>query len=315
MAAWEPRQGENLLSRGPVEFASGMATPVSGKRWFRDTERRDIQHELTGWPDGPTYVVRSRADQNARRTARGVGVVSHGLVAFAAGVLGAVGTPFGSPKLRGKSEDPENEVDDFPVMWAQADGLARTLPWQLDPARRPANIRTHLILTDVRLVVVGFPDDDTSRDELLWEVDRLALAQVQQKRFSEGRLDFTITFTDGSWCRLHSYEQNCVFRLILHTGIPSEFIPPDQLTPRQRQAIDGFLEKCEPAKGDSPAGAACPYHVVTRLPSGNLNFEACSEIAHPVYGTRRRRSHVFGPQGEPVKYDPADFDWFGDDSR
>ncbi|MEO3766322.1 hypothetical protein [Streptomyces sp. B8F3] len=312
MAFWEPRQGETLLSRGAMEFATGRATRVSRKRWFRDTERRDIQHELPGWPEGPTYTVRSRAARNVRSSARKAGVVSHTLVVVAASALGALGSPFGEPRIRGKSEDPENEVDDFPVMWAQEGGIARTLPWQLDPARRPANYRTHLIITDVRLVVVGFPDDDTSRDERLWEADRSVIAQVEQKRFSEGQRDFVITFTDGSWCRLHSYDQSCVYGLILHIGIPSEFIPPDQLTPRQCQGIEDFLEKVAPSEGGS---ATYPYRVVTRLPSGNFLFEAWSEPAHPVYGTRRRRTQVFGPEGEPAKFRRDDFDWFGDGSR
>ncbi|WP_407560213.1 hypothetical protein [Streptomyces sp. 184] len=312
MAAWQPRQGETLLSRGAVEFATGMAAPVSGMRWFRDTERRDIQQELPGWPEGPTYVVRSRADQTTRRAARGVGVVTHSLVVLAAGVLGAVGSPFGSPNVRGKSEDPKNEVDDFPAMWGQPGGIARDLPWQLDPARRPANLRTHIIVTDVRLVVVGFPDDDPSRDELLWEADRSVVAQVARKKFSEGKRDFTITFTDGSWCRLHSYDSDCVNRLILHTGVPSEFVPMDRLTPGERQAVDDFLAKVAPAEGDSGvAGSAYPYRTVTRMPSGNLYFETWSEIVDPVKGISAGPGSWFGPDGEPGKLKPGDTDWIG----
>jgi len=126
MAAWELRRGETLLSRGPVEFATGVAAPVSGMRRFRDPERRDIQHELPGWPEGPAHALRSRADRNARSTARRAGVVSHSLVALTAGILGAVGSPFGEPRIRGKSEDPQNEVDDFPVMWFHPLPIAAT---------------------------------------------------------------------------------------------------------------------------------------------------------------------------------------------
>ncbi|WBB64202.1 hypothetical protein O7599_17555 [Streptomyces sp. WMMC500] len=304
MAAWEPRTGETLLSRGAAEFATGMAAPVSGKRWFRDTERRDIQHELLGWPEGPTYTVRSRADQSTRRTARGVGVVSHAVVAFAAGALGAVGTPFGAPESRGKSEDPENEVDDFPVVWGQAGAIARTLPWQLDPARRPGNYRSHAIVTDVRLVVVGFPDDDTSRDELLWEADRSVIAQVERKKFSTGQRNFTIAFTDGSWCRLHSYDDDAVNSFLRH--LSSDFLPLDQLTPAQRNAIDAYLEM----RAGSNRGSGYPYRIVTRRPSGNILFEAWSEPADPIGGncSDGYTMHLIGPEGEHPTLQPGDLD-------
>lgn len=309
MAAWEPRPGETLLSRGPVEFATGMAAPVSGMRWFRDTERRDIQHELPGWPEGPRYEVRSRADRNLRNTVRRTGVLSHTLVVLTAGILGAVGSPFGEPRVRGKSENPANEVDDFPVIWAQDGGTARTLPWQLDPARRPANFRTHLIITDLRLVVVGFPDDDTSRDQLLWEADRSVIDQAERKKFSHSQQNFTITFTDTSWCRLTSYHTDSVTRFVRHLDSSLSILPPDQLTPPQRNAIDAYLGMLAHSPRSSDSGfSAFRYGIVTRRPSGNLLFEAWSESAHPVYGTSGHTSRLIDPKGGHPKLQPRDLD-------
>ncbi|MFD5158391.1 hypothetical protein ACFWMJ_10010 [Streptomyces hawaiiensis] len=41
----------------------------------------------------------------------------------------------------GKPEERDNEIDDFPVMWAAPGTLARTAPWQLDPDRRPKGLQ------------------------------------------------------------------------------------------------------------------------------------------------------------------------------
>ncbi|WP_052770377.1 hypothetical protein [Streptomyces sp. CNQ-509] len=307
MAVWEPRRGETLLSRGPVEFATGMAAPVSGMRWFRDTERRDIQHELPGWPEGPTYTVRSRADRNVRSTARKAGVFGHTLVVLAASALGALGSPFGEPRIRGKSEDPENEVDDFPVIWAQQGGIARTLPWQLDPARRPAKYRTHLIITDVRLVVVGFPDDDPSRDESLCEMDRPFIARAERKKFSQGHRNITITFTDDSWCRLHSYSENALGRILRH--LSSTLVPLDQLTSPQRNAIHAYLAaRAESDRKSGGSGRLNPYGIVTRRPSGNLLFETWSEPAEPVNGIAGYGIHLMSPEGGHPTLQPGDLD-------
>lgn len=59
MTIWQPEPGETLLGRAPMTFATGAAMRVKGMRWFRDTERNDIQGELPGWPEGPVYTTRS----------------------------------------------------------------------------------------------------------------------------------------------------------------------------------------------------------------------------------------------------------------
>ena len=59
MNIWQTEPGEMLLGRAPVTFATGAAMRVRGMRWFRDTERNDIQNELPGWPEGPSFTARS----------------------------------------------------------------------------------------------------------------------------------------------------------------------------------------------------------------------------------------------------------------
>lgn len=100
-----------------------------------------------------------------------VGVAVMAVLSSAGGnVSGSAGPDSG----KDTPDDRENEVEDFPVMWAAPGTLARTLPWQLDPARSDEKrYRTHAIVTDRRLVVVGLPyhkkDSKIIEDEVLWE--------------------------------------------------------------------------------------------------------------------------------------------------
>jgi hypothetical protein len=200
MQRWKPDPGERVVARAPVSFATGAATRVAGKRWFRDPDRRDVQSRLEGWPERPPDRIRSKAHAGARIAG---GVVLAVLVVAVAAALG--GTGVGNVDTLGSSDDPENEVEDFPVMWAAPGTLARTLPWELDPARRPDTDRTHAVVTDRRLLVIGSLDDPRDPwEEVLWETDLGHLASVERKAFSRGERDFQIVFVDGSWCRLTS---------------------------------------------------------------------------------------------------------------
>ncbi|MEW2300599.1 hypothetical protein AB0958_11580 [Streptomyces sp. NPDC006655] len=205
--SWQPPEGENLVARAPVSFATGAAHRVRGRRWFRDTERRDMQVELPGWPEGPTYRLRSWTGPVVRAVlgvAFLLGVLA--LAVVSGGNVPSGSGPGGSGSL-GSSEDPENEERDFPVLWAAPGTIARTLPWELDPARRPDTEVTHLVLTDRRLLVLGgLQDPREPWEEVLWETDLSTLAVVERRPFSIGGRDFRITFTDGSWCRLTSLE-------------------------------------------------------------------------------------------------------------
>ncbi|WP_344289337.1 hypothetical protein [Streptomyces synnematoformans] len=164
-----------------------------------------------------------------------------------------------------------------------------------------------MVITDVRLVVVGFSDDDTSRDEPLWEVDQSVVAQVERKKFSKGERNFRITFTDGSWCRFHSYSESAVNRILRH--LSSTFLPLDQLTPAQQNAISIYLAECSSSEQESGgSGSVYPYGIVTRRPSGNLLFEAWSDPAHSVNGLDGCTMHLISPEGGPPNLQPGDLD-------
>ncbi|MFF4347714.1 hypothetical protein [Streptomyces sp. NPDC001530] len=274
MAIWQPEPDETLLTRALVTFATGAATPVRGMRWFRDTERNDIQGDLPGWPEGPTYTARSTGGSLVRNIGKGgamaVGVAIMAVLSSAGGnVSGTSGPDSGSDK----PDDPADEVHDFPVMWAAPGTIARNLPWQLDPARSPEkHYRTHAIVTDRRLVVVGFPyskkNDELIDDEVLWEIPRSQISRVEPKPFKEGN-DVKVVFSDGSWCRLRALTREKFTRYLLH---PLDLIPLEALTPAQRNTVANFVaESAAPDTGNP---------VVSRHPCGHyrIAFLAGSQV-------------------------------------
>lgn len=284
--SWRPEPGETLLARVPVEFATGAATPVSGMRWFRDHERRDIQGVLPGWPDGPVYAARSQASRIAR------GGLKAGLAIALIGIVGALGgSGVGDVSTLGRSDDPADEVEDFPVLWAPPGTLARTLPWQLDPERRPDTDRTHAIVTDRRLVFVGLLDDtETIWDDVLWEAPRSAVRHVEPRDFCAGGNDLKVVFADGSWCRLSSRWRD---EFVDHLGKLPEIVRLESLTTAQRMTVMTF------AAAHSAAGTP----LVTRRPGGDLRIEIrSSDRVSPAYGLcEGLRDMVMGPGGEEIK--------------
>ncbi|MDW4908883.1 hypothetical protein RB628_26950 [Streptomyces sp. ADMS] len=268
MNIWQPEPGETLLARALVTFATGAAARVSGMRWFRDTERNDIQHELPGWPEGPVYTARSTGGVVGRNTVKGTAIaLGVAVLAVLSGGGGSLGSDTYSPHKSGSDtpDDRNNEVLDFPVMWAAPGTIARTLPWQLDPARSPEkHYRTHAIVTDRRLVIVGFPyskkNDKLIEDEVLWEIPLAQIRQVTPRRFKDGT-DAEIVFSDGSWCRLGAITRENFTRYLL----PHELIPLDALTPGQRSTVEKFV-----AESNVP-NAAPP--VVSLHPCGHYRVE------------------------------------------
>ncbi|MFF3380131.1 hypothetical protein ACFYXF_45145 [Streptomyces sp. NPDC002680] len=270
MDIWQPEPGETLLTRALVTFATGAATRVNGMRWFRDTERNDIQHELSGWPEGPVYTARSTGDVAGRNTVKGTAVALGLGVLAALSFGGANVTSGGSGETYMKSgsdtpDDRDNEVLDFPVMWAAPGTIARTLPWQLDPARSSEkHYRTHAIVTDRRLVIVGFPyskkNDKLIEDEVLWQIPLDQIHRVTPRHFKDGT-DAEIVFGDGSWCRLRSPVREKFTRYLL----PHELIRLDALAPGQRHTVEKFI-----AESDAP-DAAPP--VVSLHPCGHYRVE------------------------------------------
>ncbi|MEU0893276.1 hypothetical protein [Streptomyces massasporeus] len=134
-------------------------------------------------------------------------------------VADALGSPTSSDK-RGKLEERENEVDDFPVIWAGVGQTARTLPWQLDPSRRDWRTVTELELDgpDGRVRIASYEDTAQGNrflswgggmktpgsETVLWSVPREEIVGAELKRFSMAESDFRLSFRHGSWTRLTS---------------------------------------------------------------------------------------------------------------
>ncbi|MFI1679262.1 hypothetical protein [Streptomyces sp. NPDC020607] len=201
------------------------------------------------------------------------------------------------------SQDPADEIQDFPVMWAAPGTLARSLPWQLDPGRSDEkHYRTHAIVTDRRLIIVGFAyskkHDKLIEDETLWETPRSTISEVEPRDFKDGQ-DFKILFTDGSWCRLHTITRKKITR---HLAYPLDLVPLASLTPTQRNTVGAFLAKTGEAFAEPP--------VITRRPGGHYRVEILplNEI-DPFFGITDR-DMVMDADGTELKlteYHPADF--------
>nr|WP_241267242.1 hypothetical protein [Streptomyces scabichelini] len=240
-----------MLGRTPVTFASGAAMSVRGMRWFRNPERNDIQSELAGWPEGPVHRARSSGGSLTRNVLKGgaiaVGVAILGvLTSQGGGFSGGGGTRSGAHK----SKDQADEIEDFPVMWAAPDTIARTLPWQLDPGRaKQKHYRTHAIVTDRRLIIVGLPfsEKNTERveDEVLWETPRSAISTLERRDFKNGK-DVKVVFSDGSWCRLRAFRRECLTRYLIDRP---NFVPLESLTPAQRSTAEAFAAAHAPDTG------------------------------------------------------------------
>ncbi|MDX6355044.1 MAG: hypothetical protein QOF98_1947, partial [Streptomyces sp.] len=89
---WAEEPDETVLTRTRVQFATGAAVPVSGSRWFRDTERNDIQRDLPGWPEGPEYALHTPGQKAARRGGRFLRIGVPALIGAAIEVLGGTGS-------------------------------------------------------------------------------------------------------------------------------------------------------------------------------------------------------------------------------
>lgn len=197
---WNPESDETLLYKGRAAFATGRAAKVDGMRWFRDDAGRDIAAELPGWPEGPVYTPRSDAVATTNKVAGGIG---KGIAVALAIAVNAVSNANPSVSLEGgHPTDPAHEVEDFPVLVAAPGTVARTLPYQLDPDRRPKERATELAVTDRRLLVLAVDAlGGLGPVEVLWEVPRTALASVVKHAYGAG--DLTLVFTDGSRARLN----------------------------------------------------------------------------------------------------------------
>ncbi|MFJ6509008.1 hypothetical protein [Streptomyces sp. NPDC091879] len=297
MTIWQPDANETLIARVAVGFATGAANAVADMRWFRDTERNDIQNDLPGWPEGPQFTVRSKKERRLRTGAKfGAGALLVATLGVLESLAGSGST--GNAATLGTPEEPENEVEDFPVMWAPLDGLARTLPWQLDPARRPRTEHTHLAVTDRRVLVLGLQNEaDKPRDKVLWETQRSNIRAVARKKFSLCDTDFTITFADGSWCRLAGWNSNCRDDATLALENPLPLMDRNDLTPGQQHAVQKLLA------GKDPGGTLLIY----RRPSGNVyvNYQHDDRV-DPTYGIGSEAFKLMDPDGENARFHKGD---------
>ncbi|WP_406470352.1 hypothetical protein [Streptomyces sp. NBC_01615] len=212
--------------RYPVKFASGSAASVENRRSFRDRERNDIEPDLPGWPPGQAFAVRGFLGKLGRH----VSAFITGLLMLPLYIIAsALGSP-ASPDKRGKLEERENEVDDFPVMWAGVGETARTLPWQLDPSRRSWRMVTEIELVESDGLVRITSYEDTARgswfvswgggekvpgsEAVLWSLPRKEIVGAEIKRFSMAESDFKIAFRDGSWARLTTTSSDGARRIV-----------------------------------------------------------------------------------------------------
>ncbi|MEU6820943.1 hypothetical protein ABZ921_09965 [Streptomyces atriruber] len=202
--------------RYKVEFASGTAASVQKRRSFRDRDRNDIEVDLPGWPAGKPFKVRGFLGKVGRHALNVVTALLMLPLHILADALGG----YSAPDKRGPLDDRANEVDDFPVMWADKGEAARTLPWQLDPARRPLHVVTELEVDEADGLVRITTYKDTARgnrfiewgggekvpgsEAVLWSMPLKEIAGAEIKRFSMAESDFTISFRDGSWVRLET---------------------------------------------------------------------------------------------------------------
>lgn len=272
VTGWMPEPGETVLARSRVDFATGVAARVAGSRWFRDTERVDIQGELPGWPEGPHYTIHDRTQQSARKAGRFAGLVIPTVLNAVVGALGGAGSPFGEPDVLGKPTEPENEVDDFPVMWAAPGTVARTFPWQLDPARRDKGHTAHVVVTDRRLVLLEQGPTAQAGPEVLGSYARETVHGVEQMDFSTIRPDTRIRFTDGSWVRLSMLDHVQAFP---HLRTRPVLMGENELNPAQAGALARFCERWDPPV-EPP--------VLIRHVSGNVTAEVRVPSPRSRYG-------------------------------
>jgi hypothetical protein len=302
MPLWHPDPDEILLARVPATFATGAAMRVRGRRWFRDTGRNDIQSELDGWPKGPDYTARSTSSAVGLGAVRGaalaVGVAFSAVLSSAGGNLSGPSSSSGSRS----SYDPADEVDDFPVLWAAPGTVARTLPWQLDPARRnQKQYRTHLIVTDRRLLVVDTPfhewDTTIVDDEVLWEIPRSTVQSIERRDFKDGD-DVKVVFTDGSWCRLHTRRREPLLRYLLDR---LDFVPQVSLTPGQQKAVETFVS------GQDPESAP---PVITRSKCGCYHVDVLATSTTSSFSGVTGESTVMDEDGVEVGFEQLHWEDF-----
>ncbi|MET7451246.1 hypothetical protein ABZT03_04970 [Streptomyces sp. NPDC005574] len=300
---WYPPPGESLLMRANVAFATGFAPSVAGLRSFRDTERRDIEAQLTGWPPGDGFTPRGKAD---RAGIRALDIALLGiprLINMIGNVAAPSGRLVGEPGSPGKPQEPENEVDDFPVMWAAEGTIARTLPWQLDPARRPKSLRTEFVLTDQRLLILGVDASAglAPADEL-WQVPRHSITAIDRMAYPANGSDVRVRFEDGSWTR---WKAGDAAKLVSRARGERQPVAQGALTPQQRERVAQLVAD-PPLSVARSVGTVLPVTEspsLERFPDGTVAVELRVPLSN---GTTQTLTRYVAPSGTDVmpKEDP-----------
>ncbi len=255
---WNAEPDEAVVIRCAADFAEGVDLPVAHQRSFRDTARRDIEPELAGWPAGPGFRLRTGDEQKSERRKRGwLGVAD-----FVGGVVEELlGGPSydPGPAIPDPPQEPENEVEDFPVMWADPGTWARTMPWHLDPARRPEGYAVQLVLTERRLVLLGGTKGDENAD-LLHTVPREHLIRGEQMLHSEHKADLRLTFSDGSWVRLTTHARTDTLRIVDYFAGRLQPVRASQIPPAQMAGIEESLRESARAFKIAPERIYAPAY-------------------------------------------------------
>jgi hypothetical protein len=224
--------GEEIIFWGDAAFATGIAPPVQGRRWYRDPRGLDIEPllEQAGWPHrdgpcGPPVPPRpDRGDKAAKAAETGfkVAQVAAGLLVSVGGGLNSAGGVDLGPA--GKYMDPALESDDFPVMVAAPGSIASAAPWPLDPARRITGYEVLLTFTTSRLLFTGIAVPEGRWGpaqfltelprELLWQLPRQRVSGAEQRKYSPKEADVIVRFIDGSWLRLNLDSNGNVVKLV-----------------------------------------------------------------------------------------------------
>lgn len=210
--------GEETVFWTFAHFATGVATPVAARRWYRDPQGLDIEPQLeqAGWPHrkGKTSPPGAPRWEGPAVTgiAAGINVVrvlAAVAVELAGGISGGLGDVSGGPDKQ--YLDPALDSEDFPVMVAAPGTIARSAPWQLDPDRcSPDDYAVIATFTTERMLVTCVTRRARPRTasgaggdrQLIWQVRRQDITSAQHRRYSRMEGDAIIHFADGSWVRL-----------------------------------------------------------------------------------------------------------------
>ena len=299
---WVPPKPETVQLCVQARFARGKAPAVHGLRSFRDSQRRDIQAELPGWPYGEPFAPHSPQSAREEKRDKRLGFAGQLLGGILAAVTQLNGPGVGgalseASQLPEHSDDPANEVEDFPVLWADLGTVARDLPWQLDPRRSERHYETLLAVTEQRLLVLGYDTRTGAPEEPLWQTPLSMVQRARQMAFCVGGSDLRIDFADGSWTRLELSATADMLRIVPLVRRTARRVTEAELPEAQRAGVAKAISGFEVKKGMEPPS-------LILLPSGYL----AAGVQSPDNGERgfTTQYRCVSPEGELTFTTPDD---------